>query len=146
MVGNSHIIQGLRTLKTNLDYGIFAALQRAAETALSLPDHYLEEVQQRYSARRDFLIDEFASLGWTVDKPKATMYLWVPCPLDIPSSTEFALTVLQETGVVVTPGNAFGPGGEGYIRVSLIADCDRLAVAMDRIRQAGFHFASDQAA
>jgi LL-diaminopimelate aminotransferase len=146
VVGNSHIIQGLRTLKTNLDYGIFAALQRAAETALSLPDHYLEEVQQRYSARRDFLIDEFASLGWTVDKPKATMYLWVPCPLDIPSSTEFALTVLQETGVVVTPGNAFGPGGEGYIRVSLIADCDRLAVAMDRIRQAGFHFASDQAA
>ena len=70
----------------------------------------------------------------------------MPCPLDIPSSTEFALTVLQETGVVVTPGNAFGPGGEGYIRVSLIADCDRLAVAMDRIRQAGFHFASDQAA
>jgi LL-diaminopimelate aminotransferase len=140
VVGNSHIIQGLRTLKTNLDYGIFAALQRAAETALSLPDHYLEEVQQRYSSRRDFLIEEFASLGWTVDKPQATMYLWVPCPPDT-SSTDFALAVLQETGVVVTPGNAFGPGGEGYIRVSLIADRDRLAVAMDRIRQAGFRFA-----
>ncbi|PSN76630.1 LL-diaminopimelate aminotransferase, partial [filamentous cyanobacterium CCP4] len=111
----------------------------------SLPDHYLEEVQQRYSSRRDFLIDEFASLGWTVEKPQATMYLWVPCPPDM-TSTDFALTVLQETGVVVTPGNAFGPGGEGYIRVSLIAERDRLAVAMDRIRQAGFRFAPAAAA
>ena len=139
VVGNSQVIQGLRTLKTNLDYGIFAALQRAAETALSLPDHYLHEVQERYSTRRDFLIKEFASLGWTVDRPQATMYLWVPCPLDS-TSTDFALSVLQETGVVVTPGNAFGPGGEGYVRVSLIADCDRLGEAMDRIRKAGFRY------
>ncbi|MEY3298381.1 MAG: LL-diaminopimelate aminotransferase, partial [Cyanobacteriota bacterium] len=139
VVGNSQVIQGLRTLKTNLDYGIFSALQRAAETALSLPDHYLHEVQERYSTRRDFLIKEFASLGWTVDRPQATMYLWVPCPLDS-TSTDFALSVLQETGVVVTPGNAFGPGGEGYVRVSLIADCDRLGEAMDRIRKAGFRF------
>jgi LL-diaminopimelate aminotransferase len=139
VVGNSQVIQGLRTLKTNLDYGIFAALQRAAETALSLPDHYLHEVQERYSTRRDFLIKEFASLGWTVDRPQATMYLWVPCPMDS-TSTDFALSVLQETGVVVTPGNAFGPGGEGYVRVSLIADCDRLGEAMDRIRKAGFRF------
>lgn len=139
VVGNSQVIQGLRTLKTNLDYGIFAALQRAAETALSLPDHYLHEVQERYSTRRDFLIKEFAALGWTVERPQATMYLWVPCPLDS-TSTDFALSVLQETGVVLTPGNAFGPGGEGYVRVSLIADCDRLGEAMARIRQAGFRF------
>jgi LL-diaminopimelate aminotransferase len=139
VVGNAQIIQGLRTLKTNLDYGIFAALQQAAEAALALPDYYLDEVQTRYSTRRDFLINEFASLGWTVDKPRATMYLWVPCPPDT-TSTDFALSVLQETGVVVTPGNAFGRGGEGYIRVSLIADCDRLGEAMNRIRQAGFRF------
>ncbi len=139
VVGNSQIIQGLRTLKTNLDYGIFAALQQAAEAALALPDNYLNEVQTRYSTRRDFLISEFESLGWNVDKPRATMYLWVPCPPDS-TSTDFALSVLQETGVVVTPGNAFGRGGEGYIRVSLIADCDRLGEAMNRIRQAGFRF------
>jgi len=145
VVGNSQIIQGLRTLKTNLDYGIFAALQQAAEAALALPDNYLDEVQTRYSTRRDFLINEFASLGWTVDKPRATMYLWVPCPPDM-TSTDFALSVLQETGVVVTPGNAFGKGGEGYIRVSLIADCDRLGEAMHRIRQAGFRFQPQAAA
>ncbi|MBU6228140.1 MAG: aspartate aminotransferase [Cyanobacteria bacterium REEB459] len=137
VVGNAQVIQGLRTLKTNLDYGIFAALQRAAETALSLPDRYLEEVQQRYSSRRDFLIDEFASLGWSVDRPRATMYLWVPCPSHL-NSTDFAVSILEKTGVVVTPGNAFGPGGEGYIRVSLIADLDRLGEAMERLRQQGF--------
>jgi LL-diaminopimelate aminotransferase len=139
VVGNSQIIQGLRTLKTNLDYGIFAALQRAAETALTLPDTYLEAVQSRYITRRDFLIREFASLGWSVAKPQATMYLWVACPPGT-TSTDFALSVLQETGVVLTPGNAFGSGGEGYVRVSLIADCDRLGVAMDRLRQAGFRY------
>jgi len=73
------------------------------------------------------------------------MYLWVPCPPDT-TSTDFALSVLQETGVVVTPGNAFGKGGEGYIRVSLIADCDRLGEAMNRIRQAGFRFQAAAAA
>ncbi len=140
VVGNRHVIQGLRTLKTNLDYGIFSALQRAAETALQLPDTYLKEVQGRYIQRRDCLIEEFAHLGWTVPKTEATMYLWVPCPPGI-SSSEFALSVLQKTGVVFTPGSAFGSGGEGYVRVSLIASCDRLREAMKRLAAAGIRYA-----
>lgn len=140
VVGNRHIIQGLRTLKTNLDYGIFAALQTAAETALNLPDVYLHEVQARYRSRRDFLVEGLGSLGWEVPKTKATMYLWVPCPPGM-GSTDFALGVLQQTGVVVTPGNAFGPGGEGYVRISLIADCDRLGEALGRLRQANICYA-----
>lgn len=139
VVGNRHIIQGLRTLKTNLDYGIFAALQAAAETALKLPDVYLHEVQARYRSRRDFLIQGLAELGWDVPKTKATMYLWVPCPPGT-TSTDFALSVLQQTGVVVTPGNAFGSGGEGYVRISLIAECDRLQQALDRLQQAGIRY------
>ncbi len=139
VVGNRHVIQGLRTLKTNLDYGIFAALQTAAETALQLPDVYLQEVQERYRTRRDFMIQGLAHLGWNVNKTKATMYLWVPCPVGI-SSTDFALDVLQQTGVVVTPGNAFGVGGEGYVRISLIAECDRLGEALHRFKQAGIHY------
>jgi LL-diaminopimelate aminotransferase len=139
VVGNRHIVQGLRTLKTNLDYGIFAALQTAAETALQLPDVYLHDVQARYRTRRDFLIEGLAELGWTVPKPNATMYLWVPCPIGV-GSTDFALSVLQETGVVVTPGNAFGSGGEGYVRISLIADCDRLSEALHRFKQAGIRY------
>lgn len=139
VVGNRHIIQGLRTLKTNLDYGLFAVLQTAAETALNLPDSYLESVCDRYRRRRDFLIAGFAELGWQVPKTQATMYLWVPCPPGI-GSTDFALKLLQETGVVVTPGNAFGEGGEGFVRVSLIADCDRLGEALDRMKKAHIHF------
>ena len=135
VVGNRHIIQGLRTLKTNLDYGIFAALQTAAETALQLPDVYVHEVQARYCRRRDFLIQGLAELGWNIPKSKATMYLWVPCTVGM-SSTDFALNVLQQTGVVVTPGNAFGVAGEGYVRISLIAECDRLAEALRRFKEA----------
>jgi LL-diaminopimelate aminotransferase len=139
VVGNRHIIQSLRTLKTNLDYGIFSALQAAAETALQLPDVYLHDVQDRYRTRRDFLIEGLAKLGWSIPKSKATMYLWVPCPPGI-GSTDFALSVLQQTGVVVTPGNAFGSGGEGYVRISLIADLDRLQQALDRFQQAGIRY------
>jgi len=139
VVGNRHIIQGLRTLKTNLDYGIFAALQSAAETALQLPDVYLEAVQQRYRTRRDFLIDGLGKLGWNIPKPKATMYLWVDCPPGM-GSTDFALQVLQQTGVVVTPGNAFGVAGDGYVRISLIADSDRLGEALRRFEQAGIRY------
>ena len=139
VVGNRHIIQGLRTLKTNMDYGIFSAIQTAAETALQLPDVYLHEVQARYRTRRDFLIAGLGELGWDIPKTRATMYLWVPCPPDI-GSTDFALSVLQQTGVVVTPGNAFGAGGEGYVRISLIADCDRLQQALDRFKQAGIRY------
>ncbi|NHC33964.1 aspartate aminotransferase [Scytonema millei] len=141
VVGNSQIIQGLRTLKTNLDYGIFAALQTAAETALQLPDEYLHQVQERYLRRRDFLIQGLAELGWNIPKTKATMYLWIPCPPGM-GSTDFALSVLQQTGVVVTPGNAFGVGGEGYVRISLILECDRLGEALRRFKQAGIKYSS----
>jgi len=139
VVGNRHVIQGLRTLKTNLDYGIFAALQTAAETALQLPDIYLQQVQERYRTRRDFLIEGLSQLGWNVEKTKATMYLWVPTPVDMTSS-DFAMSLLQQTGVVVTPGTAFGSGGEGYVRISLIADCDRLGEVLRRFKQAGIRY------
>jgi LL-diaminopimelate aminotransferase len=139
VVGNSHVIQGLRTLKTNLDYGIFSAIQKAAETALQLPDKYIIEVQQRYSERRDFLIRGLAELGWQIPPSKATMYLWIKTPPG-KGSTEFALDVLQNTGVVITPGNAFGESGEGYIRVSLIAGFDRLAEVLRRFQQAGIRY------
>lgn len=139
VVGNGKIIQGLRTLKTNLDYGIFSVIQKAAEAALNMPDSYVHDVQQRYRTRRDFLIDGLGELGWKIPKPKATMYLWVPVPPGM-TSTDFALDTLQKTGVVVTPGNAFGEDGEGYVRISLIADCDRLGEALRRLKQADIYF------
>lgn len=139
VVGNANIIQGLRTLKTNLDYGIFAAIQTAAQAALDLPDTYVERVQQRYRERRDFLIAGLAKLGWQIPKSQATMYLWVQCPVGT-TSTDFALDVLQKTGVVVTPGNAFGEAGEGYVRVSLIADRERLGEVLRRFEVANIRY------
>lgn len=141
VVGNSDIIQGLRTLKTNLDYGIFSVLQKAAETALQLPDEYVKEVQDRYRKRRDFLIQGLNQLGWDIQPSKATMYLWIPCPIGV-NSTDFALNVLRTTGVVLTPGNAFGEGGEGYVRISLITDCDRLAEVLRRFQEAGIRYSN----
>ncbi|GAC1448870.1 MAG: hypothetical protein NVS2B14_17310 [Chamaesiphon sp.] len=91
-------------------------------------------MQERYRRRRDFLVQGLTQLGWDIPKPKATMYLWVPCPKGM-GSTDFALSVLDRTGVVVTPGNAFGIGGEGYVRISLVAECDRLAEALQRFKQ-----------
>ena len=139
VVGNSEIIQGLRTLKTNLDYGIFRVVQKAAETALSLPESYIETVRQRYQKRRDFVIAGLNQLGWSVVPSNATMYLWIPCTVGL-SSTDFALNVLEKTGVVLTPGNAFGEGGEGYVRLSLIADGDRLGEALARLKKAGIRY------
>jgi len=139
VVGNSDIIQGLRTLKTNLDYGIFSVVQKAAETALQLPDEYIKQVQDRYRQRRDFFLEGLSHLGWSVEPNRATMYLWVPVPRGM-GSTDFSLNLLQKTGVVVTPGNAFGAGGEGYMRISLIADCDRLGEALHRWKEAGIYY------
>jgi LL-diaminopimelate aminotransferase len=142
VVGNRDIIQGLRTLKTNLDYGIFSVVQTAAETALQLPDRYIDQVQARYQERRDFFLKGLGELGWEMKPSKATMYLWTPIPHGT-NSTDFALDVLQKTGVVVTPGSAFGSCGEGYVRISLIADCDRLGEALARLKQAGLRYRNE---
>jgi LL-diaminopimelate aminotransferase len=85
------------------------------------------------------LIEGLSKLGWTVAKTKATMYLWVACPPGM-GSTDFALMVMQKTGVVLTPGNAFGKGGEGYVRISLIAELDRLGEALRRMEEAGIRY------
>ncbi|MCT7986500.1 aspartate aminotransferase [Laspinema sp. A4] len=135
-VGNSSVIKNLRRLKTNMDYGMFAVVQAAAAAALHLPDVYIHEVQARYRVRRDFLVQGLRELGWSVKNPEATFYVWAKCPFGN-SSEEFIESVLNKTGVVLTPGNAFGSGGEGYVRISLIHDCDRLGVALDRLKQAG---------
>jgi LL-diaminopimelate aminotransferase len=126
-----------------LDYGIFSAVQKAAETALQLPDIYIKQVQDRYQERRDFLIEGLGEMGWQITPSKATMYLWIPTPIGL-NSTDFALDVLEKTGVVVTPGNAFGEGGEGYVRISLILDCDRLGEALARLKQAGISYDGDR--
>jgi LL-diaminopimelate aminotransferase len=138
-VGNPQIIQTLYTFKTNLDYGIFGAIQKAGVTALGLPDAPLEQLRTTYRKRSQLLCESLRSMNYSVSTPKATMYIWLPLPSQLHmSSSEFAETLLAKAGVVVTPGVAFGKYGEGYVRISMVATEARLQEAMDRWRAAKF--------
>lgn len=138
-VGNSHVIKTLYALKTNVDYGIFGAIQLAGIAALQLPDSEIEKIRNTYRGRRDLLSKTFSDMGWKVRAPEATMYMWVAIPEHLKmSSTQFVETLLAKTGVVVTPGVAFGSEGEGYVRLSMVARDERLQEAMNRWKAAKF--------
>lgn len=137
IVGNAKIIDALRHLKSNIDYGIFQAVQQAGIAALTGPQDYVKKTALTYQKRRDILVDGLASCGWQIDKPKATMFLWAPIPDHYSSAKEFAVKLLANTGIVVTPGNAFGKMGEGYVRIALVAEAERMREAVRRIKAAG---------
>jgi LL-diaminopimelate aminotransferase len=135
VVGNAEAIRALSTVKTNLDSGIWNAVQRAAIAALTGPQDHVEELRALYSKRRDVVVETFTSLGWDVTPPRGSIYVWLPTP-EGEGSAHFATRLLDSTGVVVAPGTGYGAAGEGYFRVSLTVQDDRLAEAMDRIRGA----------
>ena len=135
VVGNAEAIRALSTVKTNLDSGIWNAVQHAAIAALTGPQDHVEEARALYSKRRDVVLETFTSLGWDVTPPRGSIYVWLPTP-EGEGSAHFATRLLDSTGVVVAPGTGYGAAGEGYFRVSLTVQDDRLAEAMDRIRGA----------
>lgn len=139
--GNRRVIQCLRDLKSNVDYGVFPAIQTAAATALQLPTSYRQDVCLRYQLRRDFLVAGLQKLGWDIPIPKSTMYLWIPCPPGI-SSMDFAMDLLERANVIVTPGSAFGQGGEGYVRISLIVDQNALQEVLNRLHKADIRYSA----
>jgi len=132
--GNSEIIDALGRVKTNIDSGIFNPIQYAGIEALNSSQDCIDEMCDIYCRRRNMVIDALAEINIRVEKPKATIYVWAPVPGGYTSS-EFATHVLEETGVVVSPGNAYGPSGEGYIRIALSVKDDRLREALDRIKE-----------
>lgn len=134
IVGNSQVISLLERLKSNFDYGIFAPLQLAAIAALTGPQDCVTETAAIYQRRRDIVVDGFNSMGWHVQRPKASMYIWAKVPTE-QSSLEFTIDMLNHTGVAVIPGNAFGEWGEGFVRIALVQSEARLIEAVNRIRQ-----------
>jgi len=132
IAGNPEIIEILGRLKSNFDYGIFYPLQKAGAAALEGDDQYVRATMEEYRQRRDILVDGLKKIGWNVPRPKATMYIWAPVPMAA-SSLEFTQQLLENTGVAVTPGNAFGPNGEGYVRIALVQPKERIAEAVSRI-------------
>jgi LL-diaminopimelate aminotransferase len=133
-VGNAEALRALATLKTNIDSGIFNAVQRAGVAALTGPQEHVEEMRTLYQKRRDVVVSAFQGVGIAVEPPLGSVYVWVPTP---PGRTceQFADELLEQVGVVVAPGTGYGSHGEGYIRISLTVEDDRLHEAMDRIRR-----------
>jgi LL-diaminopimelate aminotransferase len=131
-VGNAKIIDALMRVKSNLDSGVPQAIQRMAIAALEGPQECIEEHNQIYEQRRDRLVGALSKLGLRIQPPKASLYIWARVPSGS-TSVQFATTLLDEAGVVVTPGIGYGPTGEGYVRLSLTIPDDRLEEGVRRI-------------
>lgn len=139
-VGNRDIIKALYSMKTNLDYGAASAIQDGATYALDHGEEFLPEIVQTYKERRDVAVKGFKELGWPIEAPKATMYVWLPVPKRFADSKEWCRYLIDTTGVVITPGIAFGDAGEHYFRISLVASKEILQKAIDRLRDKGVRY------
>lgn len=132
--GRSDAIESLRALKANFDSGQFMVLQKAAAETLARGEAWAAANRDLYRARRDVVVGGLVDLGWKVPNPNATIYVWFPTPDGTPSM-EFADRLLQQAGVVLTPGIGFGTHGEGFMRIALTVEEDRLREAVERIRK-----------
>jgi LL-diaminopimelate aminotransferase len=133
VVGNAEAIEVYWRLKTNIDSGMFDAVQLAAAAVLERGDEAAREMSDLYQRRRDLVCDALRAIGVDVTPPRGTIYVWAPVP-EGHDSVSYCEQVLEESGVVVSPGSAYGPSGEGFFRISLTIDDDRLAEAVERLR------------
>jgi aspartate/methionine/tyrosine aminotransferase len=134
-VGNKEILASLAKAKSYIDFGIFRAIQLAAAKALTGPQDCVKELVATYKKRRDLFVDGLNSIGWHVEKPKATFYIWARIPEKFSSLTsmEFASLLIEKAGVAVAPGTGFGEYGEGYVRFALVDTEERLKTAIERV-------------
>ena len=139
VVGNAQMIQALYRVKTNMDYGVPNFVQDAAIAALNLPESHVQQLVEVYRGRRDVVVAGLNKLGWNLEKPKATMYVWAPVPQG-ERAYDFVARVIDTAGVVFTPGTGFGALGEGFFRISLVKPEAELQKAIDRLAEAGIRF------
>ncbi|MGE5308338.1 MAG: LL-diaminopimelate aminotransferase [Deltaproteobacteria bacterium] len=132
--GNRQLISGLAKVKSNIDSGIFSAIQVASTKALESDDSHIKRMCAMYAERRDILVNGLNSCGWQVKSPRATFYLWARVPKGA-TSIGFASTLLEKANIVATPGVGFGAPGEGYIRFALTVGKDRMKEAVERIKK-----------
>jgi alanine-synthesizing transaminase len=138
LVGNPEIVAALAKLKSYLDYGSFQPIQIAATVAMNEAPEFPQEVNEIYRGRRDALIDGLDRIGWHIERPKGTMFVWAPIPEPYAEMTsiEFTTMCVQEAKVALSPGSGFGPGGEGFVRFALVENEKRIHQAMRQIRKA----------
>ncbi len=138
LLGNAELVQALTKLKSYLDYGTFQPIQIAATVAMNESPDYPLEVNEIYRARRDALCDGLSRIGWEVERPKGTMFVWAPIPepYEEMGSLEFSRFLVSEAKVATSPGVGFGVGGDGYVRFALIDNEKRIAQAVRMLRKA----------
>ena len=136
-VGNSEIVSGLGRVKTNIDSGLFQAIQEAGIEALNHFDTPIPNIIRIYEGRRDVMVKGLREMGLEVDMPRATFYLWIRVPQGY-TSAQFATLLIEQAGIVATPGNGFGEAGEGYIRMTLTVGESRLKEAIERLKKINF--------
>jgi LL-diaminopimelate aminotransferase len=134
ILGNADAVAAYWRLKTNVDSGLFEAVQLAGAAALDGPRTAIEEMNAVYQRRRDLVVSTLAAIGVDVTPPRGTIYVWAPVP-EGHTSTSFAELVLEQAAVVISPGSMYGPSGEGFFRISLTTPDDRLAEALERMRE-----------
>src|SRR6188472_3940173 len=134
ILGNAEAIQTYWRLKTNVDSGLFEAIQMAGVAALEGPGEPLEQMNATYARRRDLVVSALREMGVDVPTPKGTIYVWAPLP-EGHTSTSFTELVLEEAAVVVSPGSMYGPSGEGFFRISLTTPDERITEAVERLRE-----------
>jgi LL-diaminopimelate aminotransferase len=134
ILGNADAVSSYWRLKTNVDSGLFEAVQLAGAAALEGPREWITEMNEIYARRRDLVVAALRDIGVDVTPPKGTIYVWAPVP-DGHTSTSFAELVLEEAAVVVSPGSMYGPSGEGFFRVSLTTPDERITEAVERMRE-----------
>ncbi len=139
VVGSSHGIKGLGQVKTNVDSGVFKAVQKAAIAAYSTTEAELQAVMSVYQKRRDIIIQGLQSLGWDIEAPKATLYVWAKVPQGY-TSTDFVTLLLDKCGIIVPPGNGYGESGEGFFRIALTVPDERMHEAIKRMKDAGIRY------
>jgi alanine-synthesizing transaminase len=136
-VGNERIIAALARVKSYLDYGAFTPVQVAATAALNGPDDCIREMRETYKRRRDVLVESFGRAGWPIPAPRASMFAWspIPEPFSAMGSVEFAKLLVEKAEVAVSPGTGFGERGEGYVRIALVENEQRIRQAARNVRR-----------
>jgi alanine-synthesizing transaminase len=137
MVGNRDVVGALVKLKSYLDYGTFQPIQIAATVTMNEATDYPDQICAAYESRRDALVDGLARIGWDIPKPRGTMFVWapIPDPYREMGSVEFASHMIRECEVATSPGEGFGPGGDGFVRFALIENEQRIAQAVRNLRR-----------
>ena len=134
-VGNAEIVGILRKLKSNIDYGMFLPIQKAAIAALTQEQSIVKETRETYQRRRNRIVAGAAAAGWHIASCKSTMFLWAQIPEGYGSSEEFALNLLKCSGMLVTPGSSFGAYGEGFVRIALVQSDEVIEQALQALKE-----------